>query len=83
VGHYDHIQDILALNPEGDEALDAILADQFRQDFIDRAESKRRGPLAPPPAGKGEEKPKGPKLGGSRMARAAMRQQEEKATAKK
>ncbi len=46
---------------------------------------KRTGPAtqaAPVKGGKPDDRPKGPKLGGSRSARAAMREQQEKATKK-
>jgi hypothetical protein len=54
-----------------DEAADERLAERFKQDFLDSQVSRRKAAVAPP-ARPGEEKTKGPKLGGSRSARAAM-----------
>ncbi|KAF2495662.1 hypothetical protein BU16DRAFT_487312 [Lophium mytilinum] len=73
---------------EGDHAADDLLAERFRQEFIDAIESRNVRRTAPLPPGtakgvKGEERPKGPKLGGSRSARAAMRAIEEKAAKKR
>ncbi|KAF2807754.1 uncharacterized protein BDZ99DRAFT_65281 [Mytilinidion resinicola] len=73
---------------EGDQAADDLLAERFRQEFIDAVESRNVRRTAPAPPGaakgtKGEERPKGPKLGGSRSARAAMRAIEEKAAKKR
>lgn len=64
-----------------EDAADDRVAEQFRREFMEAVSSRnfrRRQPK--PPGVKGEEKIKGPKLGGSRSARAAMRakQQEEK-----
>ncbi|KAF2835037.1 hypothetical protein M501DRAFT_1044660 [Patellaria atrata CBS 101060] len=65
---------------------DDRVAEQFRREFLDQLAAKnvrKQAPL-PPNVGKvakGEERPKGPKLGGSRSARAAMRAAEEKAAA--
>jgi len=59
---------------------DEKIAEQFRQDFMDAMESRRRNRTAGQPkmpTGKpGDVGPKGPKLGGSRSARAAMRERE-------
>ena len=59
---------------------DEKIAEQFRQDFMDAMESRQRNRTAGQPkmpAGKpGEIGQKGPKLGGSRSARAAMRERE-------
>jgi hypothetical protein len=70
---------------DGDQAADDLLAERFRQEFLDAVDSRniRRAAPAPPGAAKGEERPKGPKLGGSRSARAAMRALEEKAAKKR
>ncbi|KAF2008449.1 hypothetical protein BU24DRAFT_429304 [Aaosphaeria arxii CBS 175.79] len=58
---------------------DDAIAEQFRLDFLESIENRHRR-AAPPPNAKGaKEHPKGPKLGGSRSARAAMRAQEEQA----
>ena len=68
------------------EAADDRIAEEFRRDFLD-AISQRRKRSSKPPAGNAsrvggkvvEDKPRGPKLGGSRSARAAMREREEAA----
>src|SRR5271156_676445 len=64
----------------GDLDTDEKIAEQFRQDFMDAMESRQRNRTAGQPkmpAGKpGEVGQKGPKLGGSRSARAAMRERE-------
>ena len=50
---------------------------EFCREYWDNAQSKRPPTAAAKKkAGKEEEKSKGPKLGGSRMARAAMREKE-------
>ena len=62
---------------EDDQAADDRIAAQFRRDFVDAIQSRRRvgrtknnnNPKAAKP-----EAPRGPKLGGSRSARAAMRE---------
>ncbi|KAI9893886.1 MAG: hypothetical protein M1814_005439 [Vezdaea aestivalis] len=64
-------------------AADDRIAEQFRREFLD-AVSNRRQRAPPPPTSttvrgaKPDEKAKGPKLGGSRSARAAMRAKEGK-----
>jgi hypothetical protein len=67
-----------------DMAADDRIAEQFRRDFMEAIQSRRRiqrnrvtttttnGRVAKP------EPPRGPKLGGSRSARAAMREMQEK-----
>jgi len=65
---------------DGEGAADDKIAEKFRKEFIDAILSKRRRRGADPKA-KGNKKedkkrPKGPKLGGSRMARAQMREQQ-------
>lgn len=64
-----------------DQAADDRIAEQFRREFMD-AVSERRQKMAQPSKrsgpGAGDDKPKGPKLGGSRSARAAMRDLQEK-----
>jgi hypothetical protein len=70
---------------QNDQAIDELVAAKWRNTYLAaQADGKmvRKVPL-PPGGVKGEERPKGPKLGGSRMARAQMRLQEEKAVAKK
>lgn len=68
-----------------DQAIDELVAAKWRNNYLAaQADGKVVRKVPPPPGGaKGEERPKGPKLGGSRMARAQMRLHEEKATAKK
>ncbi|KAI0879407.1 P-loop containing nucleoside triphosphate hydrolase protein [Hypoxylon argillaceum] len=65
-------------NTGEDEAADDRIAEEFRREFLDAmAERQRRkkpvGPPTKPGAKKEEEVLKGPKLGGSRNTRAAMR----------
>lgn len=69
-------------NPDDTQAADDRIAEQFRRDFLDAIHNRhrRRGP----PKGaanrvKKDDRPKGPKLGGSRSARAAMREQQQQA----
>ncbi|KAI9053661.1 hypothetical protein LZ554_002615 [Drepanopeziza brunnea f. sp. 'monogermtubi'] len=63
-----------------DQAADDRIAEAFRKDFLDAVSQKhRRRPAAAQAAsrgagGKKEEESRGPKLGGSRSARAAMRE---------
>ena len=60
----------------GEGEADEKIAERFRKEFIDAIISKRRR-KAPETKGKKEEKKsRGPKLGGSRMARAQMREKE-------
>lgn len=61
-----------------DEAADNRLADEFRRDFLAAAEEKIVRKAAPLPPGTKGDAAKGPKLGGSRSQRAAMRQLEGK-----
>jgi hypothetical protein len=56
-------------DPQG---ADDRVAEQFRRDFMDAMQSRRRLRTTKPVAK--DEGPKGPKLGGSRSARAAMRE---------
>lgn len=72
------------------QAADEKLADEFRRDFLEaiEAKNKQKRPIGPPPgpnSGPKSDNPlKGPKLGGSRSARAAMHAQEkEKSTQKR
>lgn len=77
--HYEEpIQATSSVND--DEAADDRIADAFRQEFMDAMAQRRQKKTAPPaaasrnaPGKKEEEVLKGPKLGGSRNARAAMR----------
>lgn len=68
-----------------DQAIDELVAAKWRNNYLAaQADGKIVKKVPPPPGGaKGEERPKGPKLGGSRSARAQMRLQEEKAAAAK
>ncbi|RHZ71171.1 hypothetical protein CDV55_108585 [Aspergillus turcosus] len=67
-----------------DQAADDRVAEQFRREFLDAIQSRRRvtrtknTKTAAKP-----EVPKGPKLGGSRSARAAMRERQEKSAGRK
>ena len=67
--------------PGQDEAADERLAEEFRREFLANLEEKNMKKQAGPPgqAGAGGPETKGPKLGGSRSQRAAMRAVEEKA----
>ena len=68
-----------------DQAADDRIAEQFRREFMEAISSRRQRGGASSKAAKGakvEDKPKGPKLGGSRSARAAMRELQEKAAKK-
>ncbi len=76
-------------DPELEGAADDRIAEAFRKEFLDAVSARRRKKLAPQPAqartaaGKKEEEAlRGPKLGGSRSARAAMRETMLKATKK-
>src|SRR5436190_626277 len=68
--------------PDNDQAADDRIADAFRREFMDAVQARRtKRPVpttAPGLGGKKAEPPKGPKLGGSRSARAAMREVLEK-----
>ncbi|KAL8742722.1 MAG: hypothetical protein Q9184_008209, partial [Pyrenodesmia sp. 2 TL-2023] len=72
--------------PNGDQAADDRIAEQFRREFMDAISSRRQKAAQTTkkdPRAKEDDKPKGPKLGGSRSARAAMREQQEKAAKKR
>lgn len=70
-----------------DQAADDRIAEQFRRDFLDAISSRRQRSSAAARAAKKakangtkvDDRPRGPKLGGSRSARAAMRELQEKA----
>ncbi|KAJ5894448.1 hypothetical protein N7495_006139 [Penicillium taxi] len=62
-----------------DEAADERIAAQFQQDFMEEIQSRRRLARSRPSKTDKTEAPKGPKLGGSRSARAAMREMQNKA----
>ncbi|MCJ1309350.1 hypothetical protein MMC25_003009 [Agyrium rufum] len=73
-------------NADDQQAADDRIAEQFRREFLDAISSRRqRSSAAKKNAVKGakDEPPKGPKLGGSRSARAAMRERELQKTAGK
>lgn len=67
-----------------DQAADDRIAEQFRRDFMDAISTRRQrssaaAKAAKAKAAKTDDRPRGPKLGGSRSARAAMRELQEKA----
>lgn len=62
----------------GDQAADDRIAEQFRRDFLDAIQSRRRVRATRTTKTDKVEAPKGPKLGGSRSARAAMREMQGK-----
>lgn len=64
--------------PLDDQAADDRIAEQFRRDFLDAIQSRRRVARNRNPKADKDEAPKGPKLGGSRSARAAMREMQSK-----
>ena len=72
---YDEPED--ATLPD-DQAADDRIAEQFRRDFLDAIQSRRRLARTRPTKTEKTELPKGPKLGGSRSARAAMREMQGK-----
>ncbi|KAI4169320.1 MAG: hypothetical protein LQ348_007303 [Seirophora lacunosa] len=70
--------------PNDDQAADDRIAEQFRKEFMDAISSRRKrsAQSKKDPRAKADDKPRGPKLGGSRSARAAMREMQEKAAKK-
>ncbi|KAH0536910.1 hypothetical protein FGG08_006248 [Glutinoglossum americanum] len=80
---YDEVEP--PTKPDDEQAADDRIAEQFRREFMDAISSRRRrtAPSAAKGGKKKDERPKGPKLGGSRSARAAMREQQEKAAGRK
>lgn len=69
-----------------DQAADDRIAEQFRREFMDAISSRQQKAAQAKKPVKGKEvddQPRGPKLGGSRSARAAMREREEAAKKKK
>lgn len=69
-----------------DQAADDRIAEQFRREFMDAVSSRHQKAAQAKKPAKGKEvddQPRGPKLGGSRSARAAMREREEAAKKKK
>ncbi|EEH11372.1 conserved hypothetical protein [Histoplasma capsulatum G186AR] len=75
---YDEPEVVSQQNDE--QAADDRIAEQFRRDFLDAIYSRRRGARTRTSKTTKRDVPRGPKLGGSRSARAAMR---EKAAAQK
>jgi hypothetical protein len=71
-----------AAQGEDGQAADDRLAEQFRRDFLDAIQSRRRGARARNTKTTKGDVPRGPKLGGSRSARAAMREKQNKAAGK-
>ncbi|KAF7632017.1 hypothetical protein AFLA_012861 [Aspergillus flavus NRRL3357] len=61
-----------------DQAADDRVAEQFRRDFLDAIQSRRRVTRVKNPKTAKAEASRGRKLGGSRSARAAMREMQEK-----
>lgn len=78
---YDEPQEPHHPQPD-DQAADDKIADQFRKEFIEAIQSRRR--FARPKSTKTVKPdiPRGPKWGGSRSARAAMREKQEKVVQK-
>ena len=73
---YDELDDNEGAND--DQAADDRIAEQFRREFMDAISSRKHSQVVKPVKGKVvDDRPKGPKLGGSRSARAAMREKEE------
>ncbi|KAJ6257086.1 hypothetical protein Dda_7971 [Drechslerella dactyloides] len=64
---------------EDDMAADDRIAEQFRREFMDAQSARRRGRANNNKKKDDPKRPRGPKLGGSRAARAAMRESEKAA----
>ncbi|KAF3935932.1 hypothetical protein ABW20_dc0109325 [Dactylellina cionopaga] len=64
---------------EDDFAADDRIAEQFRREFMDALNARRRGRANHTKKKEDPKRPRGPKLGGSRAARAAMRESERNA----
>ena len=86
---YDELEQEL---PNDDQAADDRIAEQFRRDFMDAISSRRQRSSAAAKAARAkangrkksdDHRPRGPKLGGSRSARAAMREAQAGKAAKK
>lgn len=85
---YDELEQEL---PNDDQAADDRIAEQFRRDFMDAISSRRQRSSAAAKAARAkasgqkkvDDRPRGPKLGGSRSARAAMREAQAEKAAKK
>lgn len=65
-----------------DEDADERMVEEFKREFMANQEERNSRKAPPPPPGAKGESLKGPKMGGSRSQRAAMRAIEEKAAAK-
>jgi len=72
---YDEPEDELQ---HDDQAADDRIAEQFRREFMDAIQARRKAPKTRTTKPDSAEVPKGPKLGGSRSARAAMREMQSK-----
>ncbi|KAL1958072.1 hypothetical protein VTO42DRAFT_5112 [Malbranchea cinnamomea] len=66
---------------DDDQAADDRIAEQFKREFLEAIQARRRARARNTKGGKGDA-PRGPKLGGSRSARAAMREKQAKAARK-
>ncbi|KAI9658879.1 MAG: hypothetical protein M1829_006620 [Trizodia sp. TS-e1964] len=71
-----------------EQGADDRVAEQFRREFMEAVSTRKKRVGAAATAksrggAKADDRPKGPKLGGSRSARAAMREQQEKAAKKR
>ena len=69
-----------------DQAADDRLAEQFRREFLDAVSNRKQKVVQDKKPTRGQpvdDAPKGPKLGGSRSARAAMREKQEAAAKKR
>lgn len=75
---YDEAQE----EQQDDQAADDRIAEQFRREFMDAIQSRRRFARPRNTKTTKSDVPRGPKLGGSRSARAAMRERQEKAAQK-
>ncbi|PGH19070.1 hypothetical protein AJ79_00104 [Helicocarpus griseus UAMH5409] len=71
---YDEPEAAVEQQNDDDMAADDRIAEQFRRDFLDAIHSRRRGARAKTSKTAKTDVPRGPKLGGSRSARAAMRE---------
>lgn len=79
----DYFDEVAPSNLVQDSANnEEALVEQFRQEFLDSIETRQQRKPAVPAHGV-KEAPKGPKLGGSRSARAAMQAQREQAAKNK
>ena len=83
---YDDDDDAAAEGNAGEGEADDRIAEQFRRDFLDAVSNRRRrAPASAAAKAKGKavpHEPRGPKLGGSRSARAKVREKELEEAAK-